>query len=73
MIIGAAITITVMKTVNKFSRKRKKKRINFKNESFQMEHNCSDCSADCMLRDAINTPVNAKNDSLCKKIEIKSK
>lgn len=72
MIIGSAVTIAVMKTIKKFSKKKKKK-INFQNENFKMEHNCSDCSAECILRNAVKPSVLLKEDeSLCKKVEIKS-
>ena len=74
MIIGAAITTVAMRTIKKFSTKKHRSKINFSKDSFQMEHNCSDCSADCMLRNTIKTSVSAQNkESVCKKIEIKSK
>ena len=74
MIIGAAITIAAMKLIKKFSAKKRPKKVDFSQNSFQMEHKCSDCSADCMLRNTIKTSVRLPNtDTFCKKIEIKSK
>lgn len=71
MLIGSAVTIAVLKIKNKLGGKKKAQKIDFKNESFSMEHNCSECSADCMLRDAAPTIIQ-KNKELCNKIEIKS-
>lgn len=68
MIVGAAITITVMKTVQKF-RKKKKKAVNFKKDSFQLEHNCSECSAECMLRNA-SPKIIQDNKNICKETRI---
>ncbi len=74
MIIGAAITIAAMKIIKKFSAKKRQKKVNLGQNSFRMEHNCSDCSADCMLRNTINTSVTSPNTTtFCKKVEIKSK
>jgi len=71
IIIGSAVTLAILKIAKKFSGKKKKPQINFIKESFSMQHNCSDCSADCMLRDAA-APIIQSNQELCKKIEIKS-
>ncbi len=71
MIIGSAVTLAILKIAKKLGGKKKKQRVNFKKESFSMQHNCSDCSAECMLRDAA-TPLIQKNQNLCKTIEIKS-
>jgi hypothetical protein len=71
MIIGSAITLAILKIAKKFNGKKKKSQVNFKKESFSMQHNCSDCSAECMLRDAA-PPIIRNNQELCKKIEIKS-
>jgi hypothetical protein len=68
MIVGAAITLAVMKTFQKF-RKKKKKTVNFKKDSFQLEHNCSECSAECMLRNA-SPKIIQDNKNICKQTKI---
>ncbi len=73
MIIGAAIALAISKAVNKFIRKRKPvKKVDFKKDSISMHHDCSDCSAECMLRDSVK-PMIKKNVDLCNKIENKAK
>jgi len=69
MIIGAAVALAFSKTIQKFGLKKKPKRkINFQKENFTMQHNCSDCSAECMLRNAVK-PVTNENLDFCKKVE----
>lgn len=73
MIIGAAITLAISMAVKKFRGKRKPaKKIDFKKETISMHHDCSDCSAECMLRNVVKPEIK-KNIELCNKIEIKSK
>jgi len=71
MIIGSAITIALLKIKNKLTGKKRNKKVDFKKDSISIKHNCSDCSADCILRNA-SSSVLQENDELCKKIEIKS-
>lgn len=53
MLIGAAVTLAILKIRKKFARKPKKtNEVDFKRESFSMQHDCGSCSADCMLRDS---------------------
>ena len=69
MIIGAAITVLISRTYKKFGKKKHQtKKSDFKNDTFTMQHNCSDCSAECMLRDATKT-IRENNKELCKKID----
>jgi hypothetical protein len=70
MLVGAAITLAVVKAVYKFSKK-KKSNIDFKKETFTMEHNCSECAADCVLR---NAPISSRkeNKELCDDLHVKS-
>ena len=73
MIIGAAIALAISKTVNKFRVKRKpEKKVDFKKDTISMHHDCSDCSAECMLRSATK-PMIKENIELCNKIENRSK
>jgi len=73
MIIGAAIALAISKAVQKFRGKRKPaKKVDFQKDSFAMQHDCSDCSAECMLRNAAK-PVIKENIDLCNKIENKNK
>ena len=71
LLIGSAVTIAILKIAKKLSGKKKRQKVNSKKESFPKQHDCSSCSAECMLRDAA-TPVIKNNQDLCKKIEIKS-
>jgi len=67
LIIAIAVVITVLKLMKKFRKKRSKKTsTNYKKAT--MQHNCSDCSAECILRDT-TSPVIQNNSELCKKIE----
>ena len=73
MIIGAAVALAISKAVNISGRKKSKgKKIDFQKVSIQVQHNCPDCSAECMLRDGAK-PVVEKNKELCKTIEMKQK
>lgn len=70
MIIGGAVTLAFIKIKNKLAGKKRKQKINFKKDTFSMEHDCSSCSAECMLRDA--APTIQTNKNTCNTIEIKS-
>lgn len=73
MIIGAAIALAISMTVKKFRGKRKPaKKVDFKKDKISMHHDCSDCSAECMLRN-VAKPVIKENIELCNKIETRSK
>lgn len=67
MIIGSAITLAVLKISKKLGGKKKKQAVSFKKDTFSMQHNCTDCSAECMLRDAA-TPIIQNNKDLCNKL-----
>ncbi len=70
IIVGAAFTWAISKIIKRFRPKKNRiKNTDFKKESFSMEHNCSDCSAECMLRNSAG-PLIKNNKDLCKKIEI---
>ena len=73
MIIGAAVALAVSKAIGKIKGKKSvQKNVNFQKDTFSMQHNCSDCSAECMLRNA-SRPLIEKNKELCKEIEIRQK
>lgn len=73
MIIGAAIALAISKSVTKLKRKKlQQKKPDFKKETYTMGHNCSDCSAECMLRNAPKINIE-KNKNLCSEIEIRQK
>ena len=71
LLIGAAIAITINKSYTKFKGKKKVKKVDFKKETFSVQHDCSSCSAECMLRDAAK-PLIQNDSDLCKRVEIKS-
>ena len=70
MIIGSAVTLAVMKIAKRF-RKKKPVKVNFKKEEVSMAHNCTDCSAECVLRDMPKRIIETSSE-VCKKVEIKS-
>lgn len=73
MIIGAAVAWAIVKSTGKIKgKKRLQKKPDFKRETFTMQHNCSDCSAECMLRNAPKLTMD-KNKELCREIEIRQK
>ena len=73
MIIGAAIAMAISKIVQKFKgKKRPEKKIDYQKDTFTYHHDCSSCSAECMLRDA-SVSVIKENAELCNKIENKGK
>lgn len=73
MIIGAAIALAIAKSIRKIKgKKNPQKKVNFKKDNFTLQHNCSDCSAECMLRNA-SKPLIEKNKKLCEEIETKPK
>jgi len=73
MIIGAAIALAIAKSISKMKgKKRIQKKPDFKKETFTMQHDCSDCPAECMLRNATKLTID-KNKELCREIEIRQK
>lgn len=73
MIIGAAIAMAVSQIIKKFRvKKTPEKKINYQKEKFSYHHDCSDCSAECMLRDASKSVIK-ENAELCNKIESQSR
>ena len=71
MIIGSAVTLAVLKIIKKTRRPKKSQKVDFKNDSFSMQHNCSECSAECMLRDA-KPSIIQNNKDLCQDIKSRS-
>lgn len=72
MIVGAAFGIGLYKMADKLIKKfRSPKKLNFKKDTITLrQHNCTDCSAECMLRETVKPGV-IQNDELCKKTEIR--
>lgn len=69
LIVGTAVVYALSGLMKKPHRKQKSvAKTDFKNESFTMQHNCSGCSADCMLRNTVK-PLNGANAGLCKQLE----
>ena len=72
MIVGAAVAIVLLKLAKQFLPKKQKK-INYGDTKIaDQQHNCSDCSAECLLRD-LPIQLTEKNTVVCKKVEEKSK
>lgn len=76
MIIGAAVTLAVLKFIKRFGGKKQKKAQSASTSSttapVSAAHNCSDCSAECLLRDLPKVVIE-KNKEACVQIEKKSK
>jgi len=69
-IIASALIFIFLRFRKKFGKKKKKrKNVVSKSEGYTYnQHNCSDCSAECVLRD-ISSNVLQNNEELCRKIE----
>jgi hypothetical protein len=73
LIIGAAIAFAISKSIGKIKgKKRPQNKPDFKKQTFTMQHDCSDCSAECMLRNAPKLTIE-KNKDLCREIETRQK
>lgn len=70
IIVATAICIAIIKIRKKFTKKHVGKKPS--NNSKFSQHNCSECSADCMLRNTIN-PENLKEVKICRDTKITSK
>jgi hypothetical protein len=69
LIVGTAVVYALSGLLKKPHRRQKSvAKTDFKKESFAMQHNCSGCSADCMMRNTVK-PLNGTNANLCKQIE----
>ena len=72
MILGSAITLAIIKVRNKFWRKKNRNRKTNSNiDNTSVPYNCSDCAAECVLRDSFQQTIQHNKD-LCNKVEIKS-
>jgi len=47
----------------KLAGKKRRKKLDFKKQTFSMEHNCQECIAECILRDS--PAMKSKNTELC--------
>lgn len=73
IIVATAVAMAISKIFKKLVKKKKPaKKIDFQKTTLTMQqHNCSDCSAECMLRNAVKPFSEESNKDLCRKIEIK--
>jgi|APSaa5957512622_1039677.scaffolds.fasta_scaffold17742_3 hypothetical protein len=71
IIIGSAVTVAIMKIIQKFSKKKIRKNVGSKNDTITEQHNCSSCSAECILRGMSQSTFEA-NPDLCKKVDLNS-
>lgn len=71
LIIAIAVFFTVLRGWKKFGNKKRVKKTAKEPEKITGVHNCTDCSAECILRDASSLVVQ-NNSELCKKIETAS-
>lgn len=72
LIVGVAVALAISKTFKKLMKPKKKvKKADFQKDMVMMQHNCSDCSAECMLRNTVKPMTETINKDLCKKIVIR--
>ncbi len=71
MIIGSAITLAIIKVRNRFWRKKRKRSSSGSKNEKPSSSSCSNCVADCVIRDVSQQSIQYNND-LCNKIESKS-
>jgi hypothetical protein len=67
MIVGSAATIAILQLRKRF-RKKKPQKVDLQNKNMKMGHNCTECAAECMLRDMPKRMVDTSSD-FCKKEE----
>jgi len=71
-IIALAVAFTFKKTRKKFSKNKSlPANDNLKKETSDIQHKCSVCVSECVLRDTVS-PSSDDNRSLCKKVNISS-
>lgn len=69
IIIAVAVCITVWKMYKTLAG-RKKKNTDFSKVTYSPQHNCTDCIAECTLRDALPA-LRKDNEELCESTVIK--
>ena len=73
MIVGGAIALAISKIIGKIrGKKNLPKKVDFQKDTITMQHDCSDCSAECMLRNASKITID-RNKEICREIEIRQK
>lgn len=71
IIIVIAVSISVWKMYRTVSgNKKPKKETNFSKVTYSPQHNCSDCIAECSLRDAVPA-LRKENEELCETTVLK--
>ena len=63
IIVAIALGMAALKMYKKLAGKKRRKKLDFKKQTFTMEHNCQDCIAECILRDS--PALKRKNAELC--------
>jgi hypothetical protein len=63
IIVAIAIGLALWKTYKKLAGKKRRRKPDFKKQTFSMEHNCQECIAECILRDS--PAMKKKNAELC--------
>jgi hypothetical protein len=71
IVIAVAVSIAVWKMYKTLSVKKKKPK-QHKKTTLSAPHNCSDCIADCSLRDAVPI-VRQENEEICETTVVKKK
>lgn len=74
LIVTAAVIYALSGVIKKpLWKKKSGQKTDFRKETFTMhQHNCSGCSAECMLRDSVK-PLIGSDADLCRRTEIKQK
>ena len=66
IIVAFAVCFAGFKIYNKLAKKKRNKKITVKNELSEVRNSCSDCLAECILRD-LTPDVKSKNAQLCER------
>lgn len=66
LIIVSATILAVLKIAKRFRKKKKSAKHNYRKDKISMNHNCSECSTDCALRDLPKQIIESSSE-VCKK------
>ena len=72
LIIAGAVIVAVLKSRKKFRKKKRQLDVPSKKAVLNTNHNCSDCPAECILRDTVAPQQSNNGETVCSQTEKKS-
>ena len=72
LIIAAAVAVAVLKTRKKFRKKKRQLVVQSQKTVLNTNHNCSDCPAECILRDSVAPQRTNAGETACTQPEKES-